>query len=390
MATAKSSKTFALKTDLEKSEMHERSYIDFVTYLYSCKPVKQNQGSVLVHTDPAENGGHVISPGFSNGFVGALYRAYNEHRHLILRPDDVWLAITSAFGLFMGDKQNAEMLRKQFVDFEGKMELEVKSAGTLYTVNWASLIDRMSDLIEKNTRGDARTWLQSDFSTTTPVCRTVSQVVLMGVMKHYFGYKFSFRCGLPKVTLEGTLEDWQKLQEKARRFSTLGVESLSHWAGLLDFILQKMVDSYQGNVDVDFWSRLTSRESWGSGPRYIAGWVNVFMPFSEKGEYRLQDATPTNWGKVDQNDVPPSAVEVPVEIDDNGRKYDTIFYGGHLVCVYDPEQDTIRPSVDWAMVDITGSTGPTSKRRHGEEVPARVQNYKPETLPKPTKFSYGA
>ena len=240
------SKTFTLKEGLESIPLHERRYVDFATYLYDCNPVKQQQGRVLVLTDPAENGGYVISPGFSNGFVGTLYQAYNEHWHLILRPDDVWLAITTAFGLFMGVKENAETMRKQFVDFEGKIELEVTDAGTIYSVNWNSLINRMSDLIEKNTKGDARTWIEPNFSTTTPVCKTVGQVVLMGVMKHYFDYKFSLSCGLPKVTLEGTLDDWKKLQEKARHFASFGIDCLTHWSGLLDFVLQKMVDSYEG------------------------------------------------------------------------------------------------------------------------------------------------
>ena len=73
--------------------------------------------------------------------------------------------------------------------FEGKIKLEVRDTGTIYSVNWNSLINRMSNLIEKNTKGDAHTWIEPNFSTTTPVCKTVGQVVLMGVMKHYFDYK---------------------------------------------------------------------------------------------------------------------------------------------------------------------------------------------------------
>ena len=290
----------------------------------------------------------------------------------------------------MGVKENAETMRKQFVDFEGKIKLEVTDAGTIYSVNWNSLINRMSNLIEKNTKGDARTWIEPNFSTTTPVCKTVGQVVLMGVMKHYFDYKFSLCCGLPKVTLEGTVDDWKKLQEKARHFASFGIECLTHWSGLLDFVLQKMVDSYEGKIDKDFWSHIAARAGWGSGPRYIAGWVNVFMPFCEKGIYRLNGVKPesSEWGKVNQNDVPPSTVEVPVIIDDNGREYQTIFYGGHIVCLYNPDEDSIRPSLDWAIVDITGSTGPQTQR-YGQEVPQRVQDYRPDAFEKPTKFSYG-
>ena len=385
------SKTFTLKTGLKHVPMDSRDYLDFATYLYSrCNVVNQQLGRVLVLTDPGENGGHVISPAFSNCFVGALYRAYNEHRHLILRPDDVWLAITTAFGLFMGVKENAETIREQFVDFDGKITLEVTDSGTINTVNWTSLINSMSDLIEKNTKGDTRTWMEPNFTTTTPTCKTVGQVVLMGAMKHYFEYKFSSMCGLPKVTLEGTLEDWKKLREKARHFASFGIECLTHWSGLLDIVLQKMIDSYEGKVDKKFWSHVATREGWGSGPRYISGWINIFMPFSEKGQYRLSDVKPgSNWGKIDENDVPPSTVEVPVIINDNGRKYETVFYGGHIVCMYNTNDNSIRPSLDWAIVDITGSTGPQAKT-FSEEVPQRVQDYNPDIFSKPQFFSYGA
>ena len=359
---------------------------------------------MLVLTDPAENGGHVVSPGYSNGFVGAILKAYNEDRHLILRPDDVWLAITTSFGLFMGAKENAEIMREHFVDFEGKMELEVVDlqSPSILAVNWNSMIDTMSDLIEKHTKGDARTWIEPDFSTTTPVCKTVGQVVLMGVMKHYFEYSLRGGCGLPKVTLEGTLDDWKKLQEKARHFASFDIECLTHWSGLLEIVLQKMVDSYEGKVDVEFWSHIAAEEGWASGRQYVAGWVNVFMAFSEKGLYMLNGVKPEtyDWGEIDHCNVPPSTVEVPVTLVDDNCRYDTFFYGGHMVCLYNPDDDSIRPSLDWAIINITGNTGMANsietqlkawQQRRMMQLMAwqQRQNYHPETFAPPTKFSYG-
>lgn len=32
-----------------------------------------------------------------NGFVNTVVDAYNRHHHLVLRPDDVWMAILSQF-----------------------------------------------------------------------------------------------------------------------------------------------------------------------------------------------------------------------------------------------------------------------------------------------------
>ncbi|KAG8797798.1 hypothetical protein FRB91_008370, partial [Serendipita sp. 411] len=58
-------------------------------------------------------------PAFSprrNGFVDAVVEAYNNHHHLIIRPDDVWCAILSQFNLYVN--ANAEELRSKFVAHE--------------------------------------------------------------------------------------------------------------------------------------------------------------------------------------------------------------------------------------------------------------------------------
>ncbi|EGO21327.1 hypothetical protein SERLADRAFT_476365 [Serpula lacrymans var. lacrymans S7.9] len=46
-----------------------------------------------------------------NGFVHTVMEAYNRHRALIIRPDDVWLAILIQFSLYVNG--NAELLGKK-------------------------------------------------------------------------------------------------------------------------------------------------------------------------------------------------------------------------------------------------------------------------------------
>ena len=151
------------------------------------------------------------------------------------------------------------------------------------------------------------------------------------------------------------------------------------------------MDSYEGEEVEEFWSHMVTKEGWSSGPRELFGWINVFMPFSDRGIYRLDKVEPesSEWGRIHPNDIPPSTVEVPVIIDDNGHEYETIFHGGHIVCLFNPDDDSIRPSLDWAIIDITGSTEPQTQR-YGQEVPQRVQDYNPGAIPQPIKFSYGA
>jgi len=53
------------------------------------------------------------------------------------------------------------------------------------------------------------------------------------------------------------------------------------------------------------------------------------------------------------SDIPTSAVEVPVTIDDNGTIYKTIFYAGALLPCFDENTNTMKTSVDWALIDVT-------------------------------------
>jgi hypothetical protein len=74
--------------------------------------------------------------------------SYNEHRALILRPDDVWLAILTQFNFFVN--ANAEALRSQFVSHDGQKELTVTIAGSQYTADYGHMADAMTKEIEKN------------------------------------------------------------------------------------------------------------------------------------------------------------------------------------------------------------------------------------------------
>ncbi|KAF0559071.1 hypothetical protein F8M41_007039 [Gigaspora margarita] len=47
-------------------------------------------------------------------------------------------------------------------------------------------------------------------------------------MKGYFVYKLPGGCGIPKITLEGTLTDWLHLQEKVAKLRNLELD-LDFW-----------------------------------------------------------------------------------------------------------------------------------------------------------------
>jgi hypothetical protein len=119
---------------------------------------------------------------YRNGFVHTVIQCYNGHNALVIRPDDVWLAILTQFNFFVNG--NAEQLRKQFVSHKGKKELEIQTIGTRYTVDFGFMARQMTDLIDENIVDPAlRAWILPDFSTTTVNDVTVSSIVMMATLK---------------------------------------------------------------------------------------------------------------------------------------------------------------------------------------------------------------
>src|SRR6266542_6773522 len=71
-------------------------------------------------------------PMTSHGLAAAILHAYNNHQHLRLSPDDVWLTI--AQGVSHHINFNPEKFRHYFVNHQGKKELIV-FAGDILNVN---------------------------------------------------------------------------------------------------------------------------------------------------------------------------------------------------------------------------------------------------------------
>lgn len=304
-----------------------------------------------------------------NGFVGTVVEAYSSHHHLIIRPDDVWLAIMTQFSAYV--EANSETLRDRFVEHKGHKELNVSTGGTLYTANYPDLCKLMTEEISRNIKDPTiKDWAIPNFSTTTPTDKVVGAVVLMSSMKSYFSYKFTICCGLPKVTIEGVEEDWVELQNRAKRLLEFDNPSLGNhmtkWYKMLAPILQHFTDSVKGKPDIDWWSRVCTKIGNGSGPRWLSGWITTFCVFNDSGEWIGDHFTKEYYGEfitnpnkdcgyseegwpiIKCNDIPKGFVQVDLVIDDNGTEHKTELLAGHM-STYCPDPTTVKPHVEWLI-----------------------------------------
>ncbi|RIB26887.1 hypothetical protein C2G38_1896745, partial [Gigaspora rosea] len=226
----------------------------------------------------------------SNGFAAAIIHAYNYHQHLRLSPDDIWLTISQ--GVSRHINYNDGKFRRNFVKHEGQETVSIVGDDILsfnpnentLEGNWPEAVNRLVRETDKRVEKiDLAQFLECDFSTTTSSSLTASRIVLLDMVKAYFKYNIGFCCGIPKVTLEGTLEDWTKLQEKVIKLRNLNLE-LDFWLDRLEPVIWKLVYTYRGEIDEDFWSKIINMQCYGSGGQAkINGWIAAFFPYDRTG-----------------------------------------------------------------------------------------------------------
>ncbi|KAK2463063.1 hypothetical protein APHAL10511_004718 [Amanita phalloides] len=291
----------------------------------------------------------------SNGFVHTVMEAYNRHRALIIRPDDVWLAILVQFNFFVN--KNVELLRKHFVNHEGKKELIVQAVGNRYTVDFAAMSQEMTRLMETQIVDPGlRDWIIPTFSTTTTTDTTIYAMVMMASLKQYFSYSFQLLCGIPQVTLEGKKEDWEAMLSRLEKLKEYG-EATTAWYHLLRPVVSRFVAAYDAphsKDNLDFWNRVAHVESKGSGPRYLRGWITAFCFFDADGSQSGGKGTVLDgvaYPRIDTNKIPPGYAEVDVKLDDNGILFESTIVAGSIatqICSSTTStRDTVRPLSAW-------------------------------------------
>ncbi len=224
-------------------------------------------------------------------FFHGMVKAFAEHRSVTLSPDVIWMLISQSFNHDVN--ADPEAFRDKFVDFDGKVDLTVLSELKLGSpgFDWTGTVDGFAAKIRENTKGDIANTLTAEFTTTGTVERIASEVVLMGTTQAYFEFVVIYwGCGIPSVTLTGTVQDWQSVLDRTNRLVGLGAGS---WASDLIPILEQFVLTADGRPDQAFWQDIVMVNHPGSLERggacgltpstFLDGWFLKFLPYDKNG-----------------------------------------------------------------------------------------------------------
>ncbi|MBD1908063.1 DUF4419 domain-containing protein [Funiculus sociatus GB2-A5] len=215
----------------------------------------------------------VIQESGNHPLVTAVHMAHSEHRPLLLTPDAIWLTIAQGFAQHINN--NAEELRSRFVGHSGKLELKVETQKLDQPNDWAEVIEKWSERIRHNVKPDIHSLMVCNFSTTTSIIQTASQVVMMDAFQQYFDYMLYAICGIPGITVRGTEADWRSIRH---RVEAIAAYDLGWWTERLLPICDALIDTVAGRPPLKFWQQIYKpKEIYGG--EVITGWLADLFPY---------------------------------------------------------------------------------------------------------------
>ncbi|MEV7782721.1 DUF4419 domain-containing protein [Kitasatospora sp. NPDC088351] len=312
--------------------------------------------------DPAEG-----EPSWSL-LVRAAHLAFAGHLPLSLSPDVLWYAVVHEIAVHL--RLNAEQYAGLFTRTPGERSTITVRDDSLFgpDPDWARSIRLVREPLEQALGAETVELFQPSFSTTTPDDVSAALVALMDVVSPYYEFRWESLCGIPRIRLEGTADDWRLLASRVGELEQW-FDGLRPWFADLRPVLDTIARAAAGEVDEEFWRSLYTWESM-SGGDFVSGWITAFFAHTQTpdgprpretfGWHGRQDRRRRRRGRPDgrpdrpvrflENDFPSHVSKVPFQWEQPGGIRAMAFVAGVLGVERDGE--FVRPRLGHAVLEI--------------------------------------
>ena len=348
-------KTKGIKSIFDNLFKKRKSFIDNKTGREMF--LDQNEPLEIFHYTLDTNEEKIFSHEKSSLIQGLIY-AYKNHYPITVTPDMIWILILQGFSRFMEKYEN--LVRERFVNFTGKKDLKVErldySPQSATKEVWDGIMKEFVEKIGKNVGQETIDNLECNFSTTSPAALVTSQVSIMSAMKQYFTYRVLMAgCGISSITLEGSLQDWEKIKSKLEFLSTKALKWWTkHLIPIIDNIIAtKKYYNSKGKLSkelIEFWKGMIRLKGKGDmyDPHMVNGWIVKFIP-------NLSNEKPEVYEEIYETNVPDQIISCPMELtwlSLTGKKidYSCSLFSGFYGMVQDKETFNVRPVIGYAIV----------------------------------------
>ena len=194
-------------------------------------------------------------------YMNYLVMCWKRHYGVVISPTILWNMVLG--NLAFEVNKNPETYRKYFTDFDEKREIVVDQGDNLISVGL--LINALNGLIPD----DIMKEFFPEFTTDTDKAIIANYTAFLDMVSPYYNYGMMI-CGIPKVKILGTTEDWARFRVQCDAISIAIPE-------FEDYLVRVRINSQdvsQGNNFKNFFSL----QRCGSGSQVmVSGWFKEFF-----------------------------------------------------------------------------------------------------------------
>ncbi|MGW1176190.1 DUF4419 domain-containing protein [Kitasatospora sp. NPDC002543] len=295
----------------------------------------------------------------------AAHAAFAEHLPLSLSPDVLWYAVVHEVAVHV--RTDPSRHRELFGAADGRRDpIVVRDDGLAGPSarwsgpDWSRSVGLVREPLAAALGAELVDLFRPDFSTTTPDDAASALVALMDVVSPYYDFRWETRCGIPKVRLEGTAEDWVRLADGVRALAR-HFDGLTPWFARLRPVVDEIAATAAGGpVDEDFWRSLFKWHGRSGGPR-VTGWLTTFLAHTRtpdgprpRSSFDWREAADDAYhpNAFEVNDFPSHLSRVPFVWEVLGREVPMVLVGGVLGVERDGEY--LRPRLGTAVLEAVG------------------------------------
>lgn len=226
----------------------ERDFNKFDEYFF-----KDNKGFEPITT--------IDAPVIHQNYLSYLCLCWKRHYGVVISPTILWNMVLNNLAYKVNKTPNA--FKKYFTESDEKQEICVQQGGNLIDVKL--LIDGVASKIPL----DIMMYVFPKYSTDNEKSEIANYTAFLDMVSPYYNYSM-YLCGIPKVKVLGTPEDWEKFLSTCEKITLLIPEFGEYLITVRDRVILITSDS------CDF-SQMFRLDRCGSGSQAeVAGWITDF------------------------------------------------------------------------------------------------------------------
>lgn len=220
------------------------------------------------------------------GFLDYLSLAYRNHFCVVIKPDDIWFMVLAELSLVIAKAPGS--YASLFTTTPDKRQTIRVPTNDPTQINPALVIEHLKDCVPCNVG-----LFLPEFTTTTPNSRLAMHVAFCDMASPFYNYS-TYLCGIPRITFEGTEEDWAKVAQGFSKLSALFGSFDTSPVSPLSIYLKRCYECVKSMIqavlmeDTRYINRMVKVERCGSGSQFeMSGWI-LDLVLSAKQKTQLE------------------------------------------------------------------------------------------------------